>query len=477
MTENEGSGLVKVRATESHEYYAVEEEVTEFRNSLLTEYGMDSMTAFPTPPREYSVVRTRCRDGAVYNAVMWGDANDYPSLVKDYIARNIIAQRCQDFNVTACYGQGLRYIDRKTGKDTKKEEIRDFALATSLHEQYMLHATNMKYFYWSALLLTLNRKGDAVVSVQTLDVTYCRITDPQDRERYVIYGDWQRMGATDFQAFPLLDDIDPLGDLRVRMGKSVDPRTGLVRSNIAKERRYAMVTRMPSPGYVVYPDISYVAMFRDAWEDIYRLIGIGKRQMIKNTSAPRIQIEVHKDYWGNHCNEKGILEKEARIAEIKRHKRELKDFVCGIQNVGKALITGYYVDPNGKEQRMVRVINLTDSKKEGGDWSEDMQEAANVICFAFGVHPNLVGATPGKSQMNNSGSDKRELFTLKQAMEKPWHDIMAKPYHVIAHYNGWKDITVDVPMITLTTLDKNKDAKVTTMTNDENNSGKYNDKN
>lgn len=92
-----------------------------------------------------------------------------------------------------------------------------------------------------------------------------------------------------------------------------------------------------------------------------------------------------------------------------------------------------------------------------------MSEASNALCFAFGIHPNLVGATPGKSQMNNSGSDKRELFTLKQAIEKPCHDVMCKPYHVILHYNKWNDkVTVDVPMIMLTTLDKNKDAKKVT---------------
>ena len=74
-----------------------------------------------------------------------------------------------------------------------------------------------------------------------------------------------------------------------------------------------------------------------------------------------------------------------------------------------------------------------------------------------------MGATPGKSQMNNSGSDKRELFTLKQAIEKPCHDVMCKPYHVILHYNGWHDrATVDVPMIVLTTLDEKRDAKKVT---------------
>ena len=75
--------------------------------------------------------------------------------------------------------------------------------------------------------------------------------------------------------------------------------------------------------------------------------------------------------------------------------------------------------------------------------------------------------------MNNSGSDKRELFTMKQAMEKPFHDVMMKPYHVILHYNGWSEkVTVDVPMIQLTTLDENKDAKKVTQQNeDDDNNG------
>ena len=87
-----------------------------------------------------------------------------------------------------------------------------------------------------------------------------------------------------------------------------------------------------------------------------------------------------------------------------------------------------------------------------------MGEAANSLCFAMGVHPNMVGATPGKSQMNNSGSDKRELFNLKQAIEKPWHDVMEVPYHVLMHFNGWDEkFDIKVPMIEMTTLDKDKE--------------------
>ena len=51
------------------------------------------------------------------------------------------------------------------------------------------------------------------------------------------------------------------------------------------------------------------------------------------------------------------------------------------------------------------------------------------------IHPNLVGATPGKGQQNNSGSDKRELFTLKQSLEIAYHDLMKQPLETVAAFN------------------------------------------
>ena len=62
--------------------------------------------------------------------------------------------------------------------------------------------------------------------------------------------------------------------------------------------------------------------------------------------------------------------------------------------------------------------------------------------------------------MNNSGSDKRELFTLKQALEASTRDMMLPPLKLMLLYNGWSGtIDVEVPIIQLTTLDKGSDAK------------------
>ena len=76
---------------------------------------------------------------------------------------------------------------------------------------------------------------------------------------------------------------------------------------------------------------------------------------------------------------------------------------------------------------------------------------------------------PGKAQSNNSGSDKRELYTIAQALQKPYHDLLFTVHRIIIRMNGWENVSVDVPFIQLTTLDEHKDAKQVTANENDNN--------
>ena len=82
-----------------------------------------------------------------------------------------------------------------------------------------------------------------------------------------------------------------------------------------------------------------------------------------------------------------------------------------------------------------------------------------MFCFTMRVHSNLVGSVPGKGQTNNSGSDKRELYTIAQALQKPYHDLLFLPHRIIIKFNKWQGAVPECPFIMLTTLDENKDAK------------------
>ena len=90
-----------------------------------------------------------------------------------------------------------------------------------------------------------------------------------------------------------------------------------------------------------------------------------------------------------------------------------------------------------------------------------------MICFTMRVHSNLVGSVPGKAQTNNSGSDKRELYTIAQALQKPYHDLLFTVHNLVIRFNEWKGAYPDCPFIMLTTLDDKNDAKTVTVNTPE----------
>ena len=411
--------------------------------------------------------------GKTYHVVLWGEDNLTPYSNMVNIENNMVMSQCQNFNILSCYGQGIKFLDRETKQVTDDPEIRRFCLRNAIHNAWMRMSIDMKYNFFSVMVIHLSRDHKRIEAVRMRQACDCRFTV---RNKYgciehVIVGNWRENKQDTLEPIPLLDEINPLGDLLYRMGQEPNMYTAekVPAPKDGVDCKFAILCLMPTPGYNIYPIPPYFSIYRDYWYDIYRLIGLGKRWMIKNTSAPRIQVEIHRTYWDNICREENITDKTKRAERIKQERQNITDFCTKPENAGKAWITSYDTTPEGKEKRMVRIYNLNEgNKKEGGDWADDMQEASNIMCFTMGVHPNMIGAVPGKSQMNNSGSDKRELFTLKQAIEKALHDIMEVPFHVIMHFNGWdKKFSIDVPMIQLTTLDENKDAKETTVNTPE----------
>lgn len=460
----ERQDLMRVGQTGDFEKYvvmssSVVDAVEGLKSEFITHYGKDSDSGFADAEDEEHT-ETISVGGRQYEYYPWGGDNMLPYHVQTLIGKNMVTSQCQNFNTLTCYGQGLQFFDRGTENRASAPEIRNFCLRNSLHLQFWEQATDMKYYFFSVLVITLSRDGSKIVQLRHQDACHCRFTKRNKKGNFehVLVGNWRYGIPKTMKVYPLLDEVDPLGDLMVRLGREPDPDTGKTSAGTA-DRSFAIRCYVPTVGHQIYPMCYYYSIFLDDWYDIYRLIGTGKKFMIKNTAAPRIQVEIHKNYWNNVCNEEGINDPEKRKERIKKERQNITDFCTKPENAGKAWITSYDTVIDGKEIRMVRIYTLgADKKKEGGDWSEDMGEASNSLCFAMGVHPNMVGATPGKSQMNNSGSDKRELFNLKQALEKPWHDVMSVPYHVMMHFNGWDDkYDIQVPMIEMTTLDKNKE--------------------
>lgn len=442
--------------------YATMGEVLDYQTSSPTSGFVESSSIFDddgtTPTVSVEVGKQR------YTYIPFGADNKLPyQLIKNIGESSVMAQN-KLFNVLTCYGMGFQYNDIKTKLPTQDKEVNLFKMHNNLSRFFLEQITDMKYFFFCVSAIILNKKGDRIVGIRHKEACYCRFTQSKNgRSEYVLYANWHNaVNPDNIEVLPLLDELDPLGDLQQRMGldgqsgQTLTRQTGGAKCN---DRVFAIVTRFPTPGSQYYPVPYYSAIFRDKWYDISRLIAIGKMAKLKNHAAIPYLVEIHNDYWRGIFQEEHITDKAKQKERKLKEKEKIRSFISGIENSGKLWIAGYYTTPDGKEVKMVRITRI-DTSKDGGDYSDDIAESNNMQCYADNIHPNLVGATPGKSQTNNSGSDKRELFTLKQSIEKAFHDLMETVHWVVIYFNHWEQkVYPDVPLIMLTTLDENKDAK------------------
>ena len=387
--------------------------------------------------------------------IPFGADDQLPYELKRLIDGDEVTAQCLNFNVTALYGAGIH-----TGETDRAAET--WSARQALPMYVLDQSTDMQLYYFAVSVIILSADGKLINRIVHKEAPYCRFAeaDQYGNIPFVYYANWHanRPKPDEIEKIPLLNMRDPLGDLKVRMGQEPDPKTGRKRTP-TRERKFAVAARFPTAGCQYYPVPYWSSILRGGSYDEKRLISVGKRAKLRNHTSVRYLVEIQRDYYERICREEFITDAEKIAERIRREKENIRNFLSGLANANKVWISSFYVSPDGHEVHDVRV-SLIDGKKEGGEWAEDVQAAANTICFAFGVHPNMVGAVPGKAQTNNSGSDKRELYTMKQALLKPMKDILLTALRLCFAYNGFRG-TPTLPMIQLTTLDEHRDAKIT----------------
>lgn len=451
--------------------------------NIIEEHCIDlpgAMNVADTPEGIYeddaSVINVK-KGAMSYEVVAFGADNQLPYVVERLVGSNTVMSEDKFFNILAGYGRGMEYMDlatrgEKTPLPTNDAEVKEFLVHNSMKRFFAEQVTDMKYYAFCACVIILNRERTKILRVVHKDACHTRFekADEHGRIRHVLFADWKNNNAPEsIEVVPLLDEHDPLGDLMARTARRKDI-TGQFHYAPKAQTKFAMVCRIPTVGCHYYPVPYYSAVFRDGWYDIYRLLTAAKRAKIRNGQKIRYHVEINTAFWTSRARSQGISENSPEFVQMKNDfMQTVKDCLSGATNSDKLLWSEFDSLVDGKERHHIKV-NVIDTSKAGSEYNDDVAEASNVLCYADNVHPNLAGATPGKSQMNNSGSDKRELFTMKQALETLTHDMMMAVHDCIIFFNGWeKKVYPDVPMIMLTTLDQNTDAKEVSLNNDGSN--------
>ena len=428
-------------------------------------------------PEEDNIIYVKANDGNTYEVVAWGADNQLPYQLKEKVEKNSVMSQDKFFNVLTCYGRGLEYMDVATQNEkkplpTSDTEIKRFFIRNNMKRFFAEQVTDLKYYFFCVCVVILNRERTRIVRLVHKDACHVRFqkADENGRIKNILFADWKDSNQPEnVEVLPLLDEYDPLGDLMARADKERDP-LGIFKVMPRQYTKFAIVCRMPTVGCHYYPIPYWSATLRDGWYDIYGLLTAAKKSKIRNGQNIRYHVEINTEFWENRARERGIsLNTQAFVDMKDDFVQQLKEYLGGSENSDKLIWSEFNALMDGKERHNIK-INVVDTSKAGNEYNDDVAEASNVLAYSDNVHPNLAGATPGKSQMNNSGSDKRELFTMKQALETMPHDMMMTVHQTVIHFNGWEEkVYPDVPMIMLTTLDKNTDGKQTTTNNGENN--------
>lgn len=148
----------------------------DFKASTVNEqYGSDTATVFD----EDTVFDVNFKPleikGKSYNYIPYGDDDDMPGKIRRLIGDNMVTAQGMAFDILACYGQGLRFVNRDDiSKTADDEEIRKFCLRNSIHECYMEQATDMKYYYFTVTEIILSGDMNKIVKIRHLESCYCR---------------------------------------------------------------------------------------------------------------------------------------------------------------------------------------------------------------------------------------------------------------------------------------------------------------
>lgn len=437
---------------------------------VITESGSNGILKTSSKdPQEVTINKKKYRGVAP-----WGENNDLPMQVIEKVYKVPDVTAPLGFNIDLTYGDGIVYgkylVDEKTGKRTfipkyDDQVINDFFRDNDIAGYFLEQVTDMRTFFNCFPEIILNRNRDKIVELNSKEAAFSRweVMNP-DTGKIENHFYWTNWGSGDQninedkkkdipqpEVSPVLDGKRPYLDLMRRLGKMPD-NDGKTTESSKNEFRFIIPVSFPTPGKSYYQKPYWYSIF-EHWYDFVRAIPEFKKSLVRTMMTIKYVVKLHEDYFPSIFEDEKITTDEKKKARVIAEYENINKFLSGPENAGKAIVTKYKTTPDGKEITWMQIEAL-DNKFQGGEYLKDIEQGSNMISFAMGVHPSLIGSAPGSNKSIN-GTEARELFIIKQALMKPYRDRLLRPLYLIRDFNKWDpEICFEIMNLSLTTLDQ-----------------------
>lgn len=395
-----------------------------------------------------------------------GNGDQLPLEIVNAIASDVTVGSNIEFNTRVLYGDGIMVVKRFRNDDgeieikeqlpSEQPEIFQFLEDNNINYINREIANDLAIFSDSYVELTFNKddKTPKIVRIRSKETMCSRISVIDEKTKK---SEWHGYGITwgktndDISVTPLLDRQSPLLDLKQRMGIAYN-EDGILKKGT--DRSFILNLNMTTPGRFYYNKAYWWTIFKSGWFDFAIAIPALKKALIKNQMVLKYMVYINKSFWPELYKGVSAVTDDDKTAARKDFLTKMDLFLSSEDNAGKSCVSDFEYDlVKGIEKHNI-VIKPLESFLKGGEYIEDSEEVSNMICYAMGVHPSIIGASPGKSKSIN-GTEARELFLIHQALCKPLQDEILFPLYVVKAINKWPaDIFFTIPNMQLTTLDK-----------------------
>lgn len=279
--------------------------------------------------------------------------------------------------------------------------------------------------------------------------------DSNLRINHVYYSERWRKDATaeldarEIVAYPAVQNKTMLGGWKNIVARNQRTRLKDRPAWVACPNRY------PSPN-PYYPRAAWWSIFSSMVYNYANTLVIDKAIARQNSTMWSKIIFIDQDYLARIFDLQGAETPEEQEKIRNDIYNRVNNLLQQKENNGKTLLMDKYMGPDGKTvQYSIEIVDVP-QPASGAETKDELEEISSIIFFAFGVHPALIGAVPGKSG-STGGTYQRELILIKQNLLDPARSLYLKFLQNIASFNGWdKHAVWKISDLVLTTLDRSK---------------------
>lgn len=415
--------------------------------------------------------------GKLPPVVPWGDNNAFPSTIISQVEKSPFVSQNMLFNISTGYGDGIMPVKRIVENNAVRfvpyegnTEIRSFFEENRLDLYLLEQLTDLNFFYNVFPEIIFNAesgKNRKIVQLTSKEAAFSRWSQMAEkgkdkgRIQYHYYSaEWDKTPSIDkIVVTPVLDRVRPVYHLREIMLQDRD------KPPASRRNRFIIPVCLPTPGKPYYARPYWLALIESGVFAFSQKIMPFKNAMMDNMANIKYIVELGPGYFEEIFRRERITDDKAKTKRIKQEYADIDRFLRSVKNTHKSIITHQKLDPRGQPYPMIAIQSI--KNEIGGELIADHEEVASIMSYGMGVHPSLVGNSPGKSKTIN-GTEARELFILKQAGMKPIRDLLLFPLYLIKAINNWpEDLFFTIPNIQLTTLDKDKSGATTVIPSTE----------